>query len=1081
MATAVEKDKNVSAKRKRLETMMGHTDLITRVCWSPDGKLICSGSNDKTIRIWASERGKVNEIFSSPYQVITNMSWSPDGNIIAVSSIYETIYLMGAKTGNFQGKLSEHTGWVSSMCWSPDSQFIATTCADLTVRIWLVNKCYLAKSLPGHTSMIRTVVWSSDSKMLASAAVSGRIHLWDAIDRAPLSVLEGHGESTNCLAWSPDNSILASASSDNTIRVWSVKDRKCIKILKTDDNTVSCIEFSSDGSIFATMNEKGTVNLMECKSWEVVEKFEEPCTGKLRGGLAFHPTSPILATIASKNRTIHIWDLEGLVEKTDASLSKFDGNCVATKIVLIGGKGSRSAKGQGTEGKARVSVLSFVDKKLDDKQDEIRKTALWDLSDMSDAKSVYPMHMKGISGVVFLHNASNNAYKFDEVRELDKTLRETCLDDNFGPKKFLIVLTPTPKKIESAKVESLVKELEIENYFVTSNKTWNEIEGFEAAIHKTFDHDSLLKISLPGLLKAVEIFIAKQNEAGTILSNVDDLFNKFVTDNKAFAETKDLRDHFDGCLSYFNMAGTIRCFEHESIVLFKPGLLDGYVSALINKVKSNKEGLGCIEDKEVSVDKIKLSDKIRLNDKEIEEKLFASTIDELLYLKIVNRVSIEKGQLLIFPSQVKYKTPDFDKSVGNDNVIEFSGDVKTKFQVLSVCLAHNGAFQKRDIWRNAATYSSKSGGACGILFNGTGVEQGEVAIFFSKDASPETRQKFEKFIKEHLKGPELVKSAASTESVNAKQTFSCSSCGEVISKRLAGRRLQLGHLKINCPVCDTSITLGGEGKEKVEKPDIELQTSDSGMANLSSGLRDMNDPSLGILRSLDNLSHGTQGQTNAPSKQSVNELAGSYEPTSRERKRNIGSDSLKQKTSKTENNKKNTFKDWAGSEKCTLTIVFTDILGSSVLGNKLGNSEFSKLRQAHFAQARKLLKKYNGYEIKTIGDSVMAAFRTASEVLDFALDFFSNTGDSRVQIRVGIHVGPISIEQNDAFGITVNYAARVESMSKGAEIWLSNEVKTHIDQEGLEHHRDLEWVMKPDCEIKSFEGKHTLWTVAKRQ
>ncbi|MGR3317597.1 MAG: adenylate/guanylate cyclase domain-containing protein, partial [Candidatus Anammoxibacter sp.] len=156
---------------------------------------------------------------------------------------------------------------------------------------------------------------------------------------------------------------------------------------------------------------------------------------------------------------------------------------------------------------------------------------------------------------------------------------------------------------------------------------------------------------------------------------------------------------------------------------------------------------------------------------------------------------------------------------------------------------------------------------------------------------------------------------------------------------------------------------------------------------------------------------------------------------------------------------------------------FTDVVGSTLLGNKLGNSEYNKLNQTHLKQGRKLLKRYSGYEIKIIGDSMMVAFHTATEILDFALAFYKRTGDSRVRIRVGIHVGPVSIEQNDISGVSINYTARVESMAKGAEIWLSNEAKAHIDQEGFDRHKDIEWTEHPDCELKGFNGKRTLWSI----
>ena len=78
---------------------------------------------------------------------------------------------------------------------------------------------------------------------------------------------------------------------------------------------------------------------------------------------------------------------------------------------------------------------------------------------------------------------------------------------------------------------------------------------------------------------------------------------------------------------------------------------------------------------------------------------------------------------------------------------------------------------------------------------------------------------------------------------------------------------------------------------------------------------------------------------------------------------------------------------------------------------------------------------------------------------------------------MGTHVGPVSVEQNDAFGSTVNYTARVESLAQTSEVWLSNEAKTHIEQDGLDRHSKIRWLPHPDCEFKGFDGKQMLWAV----
>src|SRR6202035_2541422 len=76
--------------------------------------------------------------------------------------------------------------------------------------------------------------------------------------------------------------------------------------------------------------------------------------------------------------------------------------------------------------------------------------------------------------------------------------------------------------------------------------------------------------------------------------------------------------------------------------------------------------------------------------------------------------------------------------------------------------------------------------------------------------------------------------------------------------------------------------------------------------------------------------------------------------------------------------------EWAGGARVTLAIVFTDIVGSTALGVQLGDAAMKEIRRAHFAHSRTLIAQHHGREIKTIGDSVMAVFRSAGAALDYA-------------------------------------------------------------------------------------------------
>jgi len=171
------------------------------------------------------------------------------------------------------------------------------------------------------------------------------------------------------------------------------------------------------------------------------------------------------------------------------------------------------------------------------------------------------------------------------------------------------------------------------------------------------------------------------------------------------------------------------------------------------------------------------------------------------------------------------------------------------------------------------------------------------------------------------------------------------------------------------------------------------------------------------------------------------------------------------------------FQEWAGDERVTLAIVFTDIVGSTALGEKIKDAAMNDVRRAHFEQSRRLISQFRGREIKTIGDSFMAAFKSVDAALDYSRELQRNTGHTQVQIRAGIHIGPMQVEEGDVFGGTVNYAARVVGAINGPEIWLSDQAKDNIDQSGAKKHKQLKWKSHENVIMKGFQGVFTLWSI----
>ena len=326
-----------------------------------------------------------------------------------------------------------------------------------------------------------------------------------------------------------------------------------------------------------------------------------------------------------------------------------------------------------------------------------------------------------------------------------------------------------------------------------------------------------------------------------------------------------------------------------------------------------------------------------------------------------------------------------------------------------------GVFRKKEMWENAVSYTAAVGGTCGVLLRPNEKAGSQLTLFFDTEAGAATRFQFEDYVHTHLKR------RTPPESIQQKRIFACPECGVRVADLHVKLRQKRGLDWIRCSVCETRISLSDREESVLATP-----------------------PSV---------SAGT------------------------DRVADKGHDQEAGLTSAVAEMQAQGFKEWVGGTRAILALVFTDVVGSTALGNRLGNEAMNQVRRAHFSRGRELVKTHEGYEIKTIGDSFMVAFRTALEAFNFALDLHNNTGHAEIQIRAGIHVGTVRIEEEDAYGAMVNYTARVESMAEGAEVWVSDRAKLDI-AEDAERDRPLRWNLHPNCDLKGFRGKHKLWSLA---
>ncbi|MGH3542155.1 MAG: adenylate/guanylate cyclase domain-containing protein, partial [Mycobacterium sp.] len=128
----------------------------------------------------------------------------------------------------------------------------------------------------------------------------------------------------------------------------------------------------------------------------------------------------------------------------------------------------------------------------------------------------------------------------------------------------------------------------------------------------------------------------------------------------------------------------------------------------------------------------------------------------------------------------------------------------------------------------------------------------------------------------------------------------------------------------------------------------------------------------------------------------------------------------------------------------TVTIMFSDIEGSTVLTEQLGDERWLKLLHRHNALIRGHLATHDGFEVKSQGDGFMVAFASARSALRCATAIQRDlaarrdqSGSQLLRVRIGLHTGEVIREQEDFFGHTVILAARIGAKANGNEILVS--------------------------------------------
>ncbi len=158
-------------------------------------------------------------------------------------------------------------------------------------------------------------------------------------------------------------------------------------------------------------------------------------------------------------------------------------------------------------------------------------------------------------------------------------------------------------------------------------------------------------------------------------------------------------------------------------------------------------------------------------------------------------------------------------------------------------------------------------------------------------------------------------------------------------------------------------------------------------------------------------------------------------------------------------------------ERILLSLVFTDLVGSTSTAARIGEQAWSDLLARHNEVVRASIARYRGLEVGTTGDGFLATFDGAARAIHFAVDVRASAANLGLRIRSGIHTGEVDKVGRDIRGIAVHEAARIMAAADADEILVSEVTHALATGSGASFGEGTTY------ELRGIEGTRVLYPV----
>ncbi|QEH37071.1 Serine/threonine-protein kinase PrkC [Aquisphaera giovannonii] len=294
----------------------GHADEAWAAAYSPDGRLLATGSNDtderRTIKLWEPETGREVLGWHGGEGTVSSIAFSPDGRQVATGHLASAgnLRIWDAATGRLVKAIDGHPDRLRSVAFSPDGRTVAAAGGlsaekgrDWTIRLFDPGTGARVRELPGHSDTVRSVAFTPDGRRLISTGNDRLAHLWDIESGSVLATARG-AFSFAGLAVSPDGRFVAIADEAGAVTVRDTETLAARVTFRPTRDLLLNLAYSHDGRSIASCGRSGVIRVWDAATGQEMLVLDGQ---KARvNAVAFAPDGSSLAACSHDGR-VRLW------------------------------------------------------------------------------------------------------------------------------------------------------------------------------------------------------------------------------------------------------------------------------------------------------------------------------------------------------------------------------------------------------------------------------------------------------------------------------------------------------------------------------------------------------------------------------------------------------------------------------------------------------------------------------------------------------------------------------------------------------------------------------------------------------